>query len=450
MRVAVVGCGYVGLVSGVGLATVGHHVVGIEQDPARRARIAAGRAPFHEPGVPEALEKALDDGSFAVTGDLGEALDADIVLLCVQTPPRDDGAIDLSVLRQASSDLAALPLDDGERRRVLAVRSTVVPGTVETVVAGELFGDGRLFSDTLAVASNPEFLREGSALQDLLEADRVLVGCEAPWAREMLGELYGPFGAPIMTTPIATAELTKYASNALLATLVSFSNEIARLAEATPGVDVEDVFSVLHLDRRLRPTVNGEPVTPGILSYLRAGCGFGGSCLPKDVSALSAYGHSVDQPTPVLDAVLEVNRDQPVHLVELAEEATGGLEGRTVAVLGLAFKGGTDDLRASPGLLVVDELLRRGCDVVVHDPLVAAAALTAHTAQGVRVAATVDEALAGSVAALITTNAEEYRDLGHAVGPDGPVVVDGRRIVDPAGVPTRYSAIGLAPNAPNR
>ena len=441
MNVTVVGCGYVGLVTAVGLASVGHRVVGVEHDPARRARIAACEVPFYEPGLPDALAARQQDGTFRVSDELAEALDADVIMLCVQTPQGPDGAIDLTALANVSEDLAGLPLDDG-RRRVVVVRSTVVPGTGHEVVAPRLASV--CGTDTLALASNPEFLREGSALADFVEADRVLVGCDEQWAGQVLRRLYEPLGAPLRITGVRTAELTKYASNALLATLVSFSNEVARLAESTPEVDAEDVFDVLQLDRRLRPIVDGQPITPGISSYLRAGCGFGGSCLPKDVAALSAYGRSVDEATPLLDAVLAINRTQPSRLVDLAEREVGDLAGQRVAVLGAAFKGGTDDLRASPGLAVVDELLRRGARVVVHDPLVGAEALASYQQQGVRIADDLDGALADVVAVLVTTNAGEYRAVGAELPPDGPVVVDGRRVIDPATIAAGYAGIGLA------
>ncbi len=367
MRVAVVGCGYVGLVSGVGLASVGHHVVGIEVDRARRERIAEGSPGFYEPGLVELLQAQLEEGRFRVASELSETADADVVLLAVQTPPGEDGAIDLSFLTRAASELADI-FAAAPRRRVVAIRSTVVPGTAQGVVAPSFDGD-------VAVASNPEFLREGSAVDDFLHPDRVVIGCEEPWARELLAELYRPFDAPLIATSPPTAELAKYTSNAFLATLVSFSNEISHICESLPGVDVEDVLQIIHADRRLTLRAGGRAETSEIVSYLKAGCGYGGSCLPKDLSALIAAGEARGNALPLLNAVREVNESQPGRVVSATEEALGSLRGRQVAVLGVAFKGGTDDLRASPGLRIVEELLERGALVTVYDPLVGSAAL---------------------------------------------------------------------------
>lgn len=447
MKVGVVGCGYVGLVSAVGLASLGHHVTGIETDGARLARILAGDPPFHEPGLRELLGTALRDGTLRATGDLAGVADADVVLLAVQTPPREDGSIDLTFLRTATGALTRVLAGSGRTDGpVVAIRSTVVPGTTDTHVAPILAAGAA--GIRAAAASNPEFLREGSAMQDFLEPDRVVVGTHERWAATRMEELYRPLGAPLVHTTPATAELTKYASNALLATLVSFSNELAHIAESSPGVDVDDVLDILHMDRRLQPAIGeGQRLAPAILSYLRAGCGFGGSCLPKDVSALAAHAHTNGERTPLLDAVCEINTGQPARLVDLAERELNGLVGRRVAVLGLAFKAGTDDLRASPGIRVVEELRRRGADVVVHDPLVSSAAWQAQ-AVAPEIVVTLEDAVAHADAVVVTTIAEEFTRLPQMLrgraGP--PLVVDGRRALDPTSfAPGGYAALGRAP-----
>jgi UDPglucose 6-dehydrogenase len=431
MDVAVVGCGYVGLVTGVSLASLGHRVTGIDTDAERLEKIRAGSAPFHEPGLDELLVDTLASGAFSVSDDLRSAVEADVVLLAVQTPPRPDGSVELGFLQGVAEALATELAGAPGRRRVVAIRSTVPPGTNEGVVAPVLAG----IAD-LAVASNPEFLREGTAVDDLLHADRVVVGTREEWAAEVIGRLYKPIGAPLVVTGPATAELAKYASNALLGTLVSFSNEIARLCEATPGVDVEDVLGIVHRDRRLAP--GGSPAP--IVSYLRAGCGYGGSCLVKDIAALSDYGETVGERTRILDAVASVNAGQASRLVDLAERELGGLGGRAIAVLGAAFKAGTDDLRHSQGLEVVAELGRRDAAVIVFDPLVAPAALLPHLPAGVTIAATLADAVRGVEACLVTTAAPEFEAL--AADDSGPLVVDGRRLLDPEAFAGRYVGIG--------
>lgn len=438
MKVAVVGCGYVGLVTGAGLASAGHDVVGIEVDAGRRESVAAARPPFYEPGLEELLRAQLEAGRFRVDGDVSAAAGAEAVLLAVQTPPDETGAIDLSFLREAARLVAEALAERNGGRPVVAVRSTVVPGTTDGVVAPVLGG-------TAVAASNPEFLSEGSAVADFLRPDRIVLGCDDERGRELLRRLYEPLGAPLVFTSPATAELAKYASNAFLATLISFSNEIARISEALPGVDVEDVLGILHRDRRLSPEVEGETVRPAILSYLKAGVGYGGSCLPKDLSALLAARAAAGFEHPLLEAVRAVNDTQPSRVVGIAERELGGLDGRSVVVLGLAFKGGTDDLRSSPGLQVVDELLARGARVTVADPLVAPERLGDLAGRGVRIARSLEEALDGAEAVVVTTNAPEWDELGAQVAEraDGVVVVDGRRFLRPESLEgARYVAVG--------
>jgi UDPglucose 6-dehydrogenase len=433
MNVAVVGCGYVGLVTGVALASTGHAVVGIDTDRSRLDAIRAGRAPFHEPGLDELLRESLDRGTFAVSETLESAAAADVVLLAVQTPPREDGSVELGHVEDAARALATVLAGAPPSRRVVAIRSTVPPGTNEhhvTPLLGGLPG--------LAVVSNPEFLREGTAVDDLLHADRVVVGASETWAADVMRRLYEPMGAAFLGTTPATAELAKYASNAFLATLVSFSNEIARISEQTPGVDVEDVLGIVHLDRRL--ALEGRPAP--IVSFLKAGCGYGGSCLPKDIAGLASYGRSVGEPTTLLEAVVSINAGQAARLVDLAEDRLGSLAGRRIAVLGAAFKAGTDDLRHSSALSVVRELHDRGASVVVYDPLVAATALSTRVPAGVAVADTLDGALEAAEACLVTTAAPEWDALD--AHPARPLVVDGRRALDPARYDGRYAAIGRA------
>lgn len=442
MRVAVVGCGYVGLVSAVGLASVGHQVVGIESDERRRDRIAAGVAPFYEPRLGELLEEVRSRGAFEVTGDLTRVRDADVVLLAVQTPPDPQGAIDLGPLTAAARAVGGVLVGDG-RRRVVATRSTVVPGTAEDTVQGLL--DDRA-DPTTAAAANPEFLREGSAMQDFLRPDRVVVGCNAGWGVRLLEELYSPLGAPVISTTPTTAELAKYTSNAFLATLISFSNEVARICEDLPGVDVDEVLGILHRDRRLRVRLdNGDEAAPEIVAYLRAGCGYGGSCLPKDLSALVTTRERTGAPTPLLEAVRTVNDTQPARFVELADAALGGLAGVRCAVLGLAFKAGTDDLRASPALATIRALTARGAIVTAYDPLVDKDTLAAAGVTDLALAPTIEDALADAHACLVTTADPAFAVLPElvAAASEPPLVVDGRRALPPEGFPPgRYVAIG--------
>lgn len=435
MKIAVVGCGYVGLVSGVALASVGHGVIGIEVADARRRMIEGGKAPFHEPGVGELLQRGLESGRFRVSGEMGEVGAAEIVLLAVQTPPDARGSIDLSFLESATREVMEVLRGAPEARRVLVVRSTVVPGTADGLVAPIVAAAAGAVGERTAIASNPEFLREGSAMADFLTPDRVVVGCHEEWAAAMLRELYEPLGAPVIAVTPAAAELAKYTSNAFLATLISFSNEIAHICEGLDGVDVEDVLGILHRDHRLSPTVDGRVVRPSILSYLKAGCGYGGSCLPKDISALIAASELQGRDHPLLRAVRAINEGQAERVVDMGADALGNLAGRRVGVLGVAFKSGTDDLRSSPGLRIVDELLARGAVVRFFDPLVSEDLIPSYVDRGVTAAGSLHDLAAGSELVIVTTDAPEFHELASLVGRDGgspsPVVIDGRRALEP-------------------
>ena len=439
MKVAVIGSGYVGLVSAVGLAKLGHDVTAIDVDLTRVAMLERGEAPFHEPGLVEALGELLAGGSFRVTGSFAAAAAADVILLCVQTPPLPSGAVELSFVEDAARTLAEALVASEPRRRVVAVRSTVPPGTNQRLLAPLL---SRVL-DT-AVASNPEFLREGSALDDFLQADRIVVGVEEPWAAEMMTDLYTPLAAPIIVTTPGTAELAKYASNAFLATLVSFSNEIAHLCEATPGVDVEDVLGIVHGDRRLA----GDGGRAGIVSYLKAGCGYGGSCLPKDLGALIAYGRDSGETLALLQAVESVNRNQAGRLAGLAERSLGGLHGRRIAVLGAAFKAGTDDMRDSPAVRVVGELLERGAWSRSTTGSSRPSGCAMPLPDGVEVCASLAAAIADADACLVTTLDPEFFQLDRLLRERNgtrPVVVDGRRGISAAGFPdSGYVGVGRA------
>jgi UDPglucose 6-dehydrogenase/GDP-mannose 6-dehydrogenase len=285
---------------------------------------------------------------------------------------------------------------------------------------------------------NPEFLREGSAVADFMEPDRIVIGQWDEPSGEAVARLYGAFDCPKLFTTLRNAEMTKYAANALLATLVSFSNEFAALCEATPGTDVEEVLNALHLDRRLSPVRNGERIEPGILSYLRAGCGFGGSCLPKDISALRDFARKQGITPHLLDAVSAINVARPARLAAMAEEALGSLRGANIAVMGLAFKPGTGDLRESPALAVIGQLKLKGAEIRAYDPLVSALA-------GVRVCGSAQEALQGADAAIIVTawpeSALDWTALSQTMR--RPLLIDGRNALRDAAIPQSATCVAI-------
>jgi UDPglucose 6-dehydrogenase len=440
MDVVIVGCGYVGLVSGVGLASLGHNVLGIEIDERRANLIRSGIAPFHEPGLEEKLRASLNEGRFRVSSRIEDAVEGDVVFLCVQTPQGPDGNLNTEFIVEAARQVGSA-LSTNPRRRVVVVRSTVVPGTTEELVVPALGVGG-----DVAVATNPEFLREGSAVADFMEPDRVVVGCRERWGADWVARLYEPLKPTVIRTTPAAAEMAKCTSNALLATLISFSNEVARVAEKIPGIDVEDVLDIVHKDRRLSPVIRDNRITPEIIAYLKPGCGFGGSCLPKDLSALVHFASTVGEPTSLLKAVMEINETQPEWLVSMTKDAVGTLADRNVTVLGLAFKAGTDDLRESPGLKIVDLLLQEKAKVTAYDPLVATEALVPLQEKGVVIAAGLQEAVRDAHACVIATRAAEFQNIRsvlQGIGDGHTRVIDGRRLLDPDGFQAElFSAIG--------
>ncbi|MDR7545143.1 MAG: UDP-glucose/GDP-mannose dehydrogenase family protein [Armatimonadota bacterium] len=403
MNVGVIGAGYVGTTVAACLAEMGHQVTCVERDPGRLAALQEGRPPFHEPGLADLLHRQLTR-RLRLVADLAAVRDDEVVFVAVGTPPGPGGEPDLSAVDEVVDTLAALSFGG-----VLALKSTVPVGTTARLER-ELRRRGLL----TAVACNPEFLREGSAVRDFFRPFRIVIGSHSARAVAVLRALYEQLDCPILVTDPATAEMIKHASNAFLATKVSFVNEIAALCEAV-GVDVAAVAEGMGLDPRIGP------------HYLRAGIGFGGSCLPKDLRALVSTARARGVRPALLESVMEVNATQPARFAERVDRLVGGLAGKAVAVLGLAFKGGTSDVRESPALAVVRALLNRGAVVRAFDP--AAEAEAARAVPAMVCCPTPYEAARGAEAVLILTDWPQFEVLdwermGSLVG--RRMVVDGR------------------------
>ena len=447
MRVSIVGTGYVGLVSGVCLAEKGHQVVCVDVDREKVDRINRGSPPIHERGLPELLRQNLGS-TFRATTDLREAvLNSDLSMIAVGTPFAGD-EIDLRFIREVAGQIGAV-LRDKPAYHVVVVKSTVVPGTTDDVVRPLLeAASGKQAGPDFGVGMNPEFLREGEAVQDFLSPDRIVLGALDARTAEVMEKLYAGFtGVEALRTSPRTAETIKYAANALLATMISFSNEIGNLCAGIDGVDVVEVMRGVHLDRRLSPLLaDGRRIVPGFTTYLEAGCGFGGSCFPKDVKALIAFGRNAGAPMRLLDAVIEVNALQPYRILALLDRHFPALAGVYVAVLGLAFKPGTDDVRESPALPVVRELLVRGARVRAFDPVAMGEAQRLLDDERVAFAKDLRDAVEGVHAAVIMTRWPEFGDLPRLLEDrtDPPLVIDGRRMLAPNSV-ARYEGIGFGP-----
>ena len=415
-KVAIVGAGYVGLTTAACLSDLGNEVVVVDIDQVKVDQLNAHRIHFFEPGLQEVVERNTKAGRLSFTTSYREAIPgAEYAFLAVSTPEGEGGQADVSAVEKAAGAIAEAM--DGPL--VVVNKSTVPIGTGDMV--SEIVARHNRIHQA-QVASNPEFLREGSALQDFMNPDRVVIGAHDRAVADRVAKLYEPLEAPILITDIYTAEMIKYASNAFLATRISFINEIARIAERVHA-DVKVVAEGMGLDRRIGA------------HFLEAGIGFGGSCFPKDVKALAAIAEKYDYHPELLTAVIDINRDQRLLAVEKLEDCLGGLTGQVIGLLGLAFKPNTDDMREAPSLEIAKILLSRGASVRAYDP----AAVDKARAILPEVDYRQDPyAVAESADALVVvTEWNEFRNLDlarirHAMR--RPVLIDGRNIYDPAGM----------------
>ncbi len=449
MNVSIIGAGYVGVVTAACLAANGHKVICVDVNAEVVRQINNGHAPVYEAGLDELLPEMVRTRMLSATTDsAGAVLKTDVTFICVGTPNEVSG-IDLEQIISASKNVGE-SLAEKAGYHVVAVKSTVLPGVTEGVVKRTIEErSGRKLGDGWGLCMNPEFLREGRAVADLMFPDRVVIGASDHRAGATLLEVYSHLDCPkVMTTP-RTAEMIKYVANSLFATMISFSNEIANMCSAIPNVDARRVWEGVHLDRRLTP-LSGEDGPAGLIEYLWHGLGFGGSCFPKDVQALMEFGKRLGESTLMLDAVLATNASQPSRLVSLLENEID-VTGQTVAVLGLAFKPGTDDLRESPARAVVTALRKQGAHVIAHDPVAMPRAKDHSLFEGVSFASDWANSLKQADACLIVTAWPEYRQI---LPSDfkrlmrNPLVIDGRGLFDPdvmAAAGVKWRGIGYLP-----
>jgi UDPglucose 6-dehydrogenase len=431
MKICVVGSGYVGLVTGACLADFGMTVTSVDKDAAKIARLVDGEIPIYEPGLDSLVRKNVEAGRLSFSTDLGPAIEQSIaVFIAVGTPPREDGSSDLSFVRQVAEQIGRHLTG----YKVIVTKSTVPIGTGRMVegIVRQVSGGGQDF----AVVSNPEFLREGSAIEDFLHPDRLVIGSRDPRAIEVMLDIYSPLrvaDVPFVVTDTESAEMIKYASNSFLATKISFINEIAELCEGV-GADVEVVARGMGLDSRIGS------------KFLHPGPGFGGSCFPKDTRALVHIARANDVHCRIVETVLEVNDSAKARMIDKIENAMGGVRGKLIAALGLSFKPDTDDVRETPALPILQGLIARGARVRAHDP----AAMTAFSGLLPEVELCPDPyACAKDADALvILTEWNQFRKLElsrlRRLLAD-PVIIDLRNIYDPSkmsGEGFRYISVG--------
>jgi UDPglucose 6-dehydrogenase len=432
MNICVVGTGYVGLVTGACLADFGMHVIGVDKDRAKIDRLAKGEIPIYEPGLGTLVKKNMEEGRLAFSTDLGPAIEeAQAVFIAVGTPPKEDGSADLTFIREVAESIGT----HLNGYKVIVTKSTVPIGTGQMIeqIVREKARDKHRF----AVVSNPEFLREGSAIDDFMHPDRVVIGTRDPKAAELMRDVYSPLAAadvPIIVTDVESAELIKYASNGFLATKISFINEVARICEAW-GANVEVVAKGMGLDSRIGP------------KFLSAGPGFGGSCFPKDTRAVTQIARDAGLRFRIIDAVVEVNDEVQARMLDKIEAALeDGIAGKTVAVLGLSFKPNTDDVRESPALVIVKGLLDGGATVRAYDPAAMDAFRDMLRDGAVSYCKDAYEAADGADALVIVTEWNQFRKLElDRLHLKRALIVDLRNLYEPekmAAAGFRYVSIG--------
>lgn len=444
MKISVIGTGYVGLVSGVCLAEKGHEVVCVDIDNHKVNQINEGIPPIYEDGLEILLKKHVGQ-RLSATSQLQQAvLDSQISIIAVGTPFNGD-KIDLKYVEEAARQIGEV-LKDKRDYHLVVVKSTVVPGTTDEVVLPILEkASKKKAGPGFGVGMNPEFLKEGEAIVDFMQPDRIVLGGIDEQSISLLRELYVGFeGVNMLETNCKTAEMIKYTANSLLATMISFSNEIGNLCAAS-GVDVVEVMRGVHLDKRLTPILpNGERVFPAFTTYIEAGCGFGGSCFPKDVKALHAYGLNKGLPMSMLESVINVNALQYKEIMTRLYKHFPILDSVKVAVLGLAFKPGTDDVRESPSIPVLHELLKGFAEVKVFDPVAMHETQKLFSNQPIEYCQTLEKAIDDVDVIIVLTRWSEFNKIPKLLkeASRDPVLIDGRRMLDKNDV-QHYEGVGL-------
>lgn len=431
MNIAVVGTGYVGLVSAACFAEFGVSVIAVDKDAAKIASLQKGQVPFYEPGLEELVRRNMKEGRLGFSTDMKTAVEkALVILIAVGTPPAEGGGADLSFVREVALGIARYL----NGYKVIVTKSTVPMGTGAMI--RKLIEENRPGREPFSVVSNPEFLREGAAIEDFMRPNRVVIGAEDPQAVAILKDLYNPLyliETPFVITNVVSAEMVKYASNAFLATKISFINEIANLCEVV-GADVHEVARGMGLDNRIGR------------KFLHPGPGFGGSCFPKDTRAVASMAAQAGVPARIVDAVIAANEYQAGRMVEKITRAVGGLSGRTIGCLGLSFKPNTSDTRDSPALRIILDLVRAGARVRAFDPVAMPEAR--QVLPGIDYTEDAYDAATGCDALVIATEWNQFRSLDWdrmKKALKSPVVVDLRNVYEPGqmrDLGIRYVGVG--------
>jgi UDPglucose 6-dehydrogenase len=440
-KISVIGAGYVGLCTAVGFSSKGYSVIASDVDAEKAAKINEGVPPFHEPGLQEKLTDSVNRGNLKCLVDQAEkaVIESDLTFVAVGTPSKPDGSIDLRFIESSARDIGRALSQKGTYH-VVVVKSTVVPGTTQNVVKPILEEASKKSCGAgFGLCMNPEFLRQGSAFHDTVNADRLVIGAFDKRSGDFLEDLYRDFYStcvpPIIRTTLSTAELIKYASNSMLATKISFINTMANICEKIPGADVKVVATAMGLDKRIGPL------------FLDAGLGYGGSCFPKDVKALIACSKELSYHPELLESVEAVNHLQPSKAVQICRELLTSVKGKRIAILGLAFKPDTDDMREARVIPIINQLLSEGANVVAYDP-VAIPVAKGIFKDAIQYASSAVSCLKNADCCILVTEWGEFKKLtpeDYVGNMTKPVLIDGRRIYDPQLFSKRvvFRAIGL-------
>lgn len=435
LKLTMIGMGYVGLVTGAAFAKHGFDTTCTTTTPEKAERLNKGITPFYEPGLDELVKDVVDKGLFhGSTDNISCVKNSDITFICVGTPSMQDGSIDLGHVEKAAADIGKA-LAEMDTYHVVVAKSTITPSTTDSLILPVLEEkSGKKVGNDFGLCMNPEFLREGAALQDSLHPDRIVVGGYDKRSIDMVMRVYEGFDCPKFETDLRTAEMIKYGANCLLATKITFANEFANICEFF-GVDVYEMMKGVGMDFRINP------------AFLNAGVGFGGSCFPKDVNAITAVAKSKGYTPRILNAILDVNKTQPLRIIDIAEKKAGGLSNKRIALLGLSFKPDTDDVRYTRALPIAETLLEKGAEVIAYDPK-AMDNFKKLTEKPITYVSSAKEALKDADICIIQSDWSEFKSLK----PEDfkglmkkPLIIDGRRTYDPKNLLERgvtYFGIG--------
>jgi UDPglucose 6-dehydrogenase len=416
MDISIIGSGYVGLVTGACFADVGHHVICVDNDSEKVRQLKAGEIPIYEPGLEEIIHRNVSAQRLQFTGNIQEGVEhSQIIFIAVPTPPLPDGDVDLSFVEKVAREIAGVLTD----YRVIVDKSTVPVKTGEKVA--ESIKRYNRHGAKFDVVSNPEFLREGCAVADLMHPDRIVIGAQSERAIDLMKKVYEPFMAPMLVTDVSSAELIKHCANSFLALKISYINAVSAICEAS-GADVEKVADGIGMDHRIGR------------DFLNAGIGYGGSCFPKDIAAFIAISEQLGKPFTLLKEVQRINEGQKARFLKTIRETLWVLREKRIAVWGLTFKPDTDDVRSSVAIEVIEQLLREGAHVVAYDPKGMHKARSIKAIADAEFASSALEAVNDAEALIVATDWNEFANVDLAVLKDKmrtPIVFDGRNLLDP-------------------